>query len=156
MRKSLRQPYNHVRERGGRKPVVGVAGGGETERESWQRVADWWKGLHQPVTRHRWKSSKQDKTRLYKNTKNAGRVVGEKARKYICIYRLETSKLRQFGRRTHSDKLGTILAEETHPLRPEFDNRHIDSNDRYIVVSLHDTYIHSFQRPFEHNQRAGR
>ena len=33
MRKSLRQPYNHVRERGGTKPVVGVAGGGETERE---------------------------------------------------------------------------------------------------------------------------
>ena len=90
---------------------------------------------------------------------------GEEGKKYIYIYistvyrRLGTSKLRQFGRRTHSDKLGTILAEETHPLRPEFDNRHVDNNDRYTgfpVVSLHDTYIHSFQRPFEHNQQAGR
>ena len=47
--------------------------------------------------------------------------------------------------------IGGCLAKETHPLRPEFDDRHIEAIDLgFPLVSLHDTYSHSFQRPFGH------
>ena len=49
----------------------------------------------------------------------------------------------------------TISADKTHPLRPEYDNRHIDRRGEaglgFPVVRLHDTYSRrSFQRPFGH------
>ena len=68
-----------------------------------------------------------------------------------------------------TNKLKTIVADETHPLRPDFDNLHTDKSDRFripnskttrylqsfiptvIRTQLHDTYSHSFQRSFGHN-----
>ena len=51
------------------------------------------------------------------------------------------------------------MADETHPVKPEFDNRHIEKTDLgFPVVRLHDTYSHSFQRPFGHtiNKQGGK
>ena len=51
---------------------------------------------------------------------------------------------------TIRDKQRTILADETHPLRPVFDNRHIGRIKRQIA-RLHNIYSHSFHRPFGHS-----
>ena len=46
------------------------------------------------------------------------------------------------------------MADETHPVRPEFDNRHIDKSDRDYTRPIQS----SFQRPFGHtiNKKAGK
>ena len=47
--------------------------------------------------------------------------------------------------------IGECLAKETNPLRPEFDDSHIEAIDLGLpLVRLHDTYSHSIQRPFGH------
>ena len=49
--------------------------------------------------------------------------------------------------------LRTILVDETHPLRPEFNNTHTHIGAigfGFLVVGQHDTYSCSFQRPFGH------
>ena len=95
-------------------------------------------------------ASKQDKNRLDKNTKKAGDVVGRRQESINTVYhRLVTNKLR------------TILADETHPLRPEFDNRHTrtDRSDRFRIPRSRTTrYLQSFIPTAirTHNQQAGR
>ena len=50
-----------------------------------------------------------------------------------------------------TNKLRTIFADETHLLRSEFDNRHIEATDLWFpVTQLHNTYSHSFQWSFRH------
>ena len=63
--------------------------------------------------------SKQDRDKLDKIVKKAGSVVGKKQESIdsICQKRL-------------TDRLTSILADETHPLKPEFDSRLIDRSGR--------------------------
>jgi hypothetical protein len=63
--------------------------------------------------------SKQDSDRLEKIVKKAGSVVGKKQEtiESVCQRRL-------------TERLTSILADETHPLRPEFDSRRIDRSGR--------------------------
>ena len=72
---------------------------------------------------------------------------GEKARKH------------RYSLSLNSDKLRTILADKTNPLRPEFDNKHRQKRRFRIPHSkrLHDTYSQSFQQPLKHtiNTQAG-
>ena len=61
-------------------------------------------------------ASKQDKNRVDRNSQKAGFWGGgEKARKH------------RHSLSSTSDKLRTVVADETHRLRPDFDNRHIES-----------------------------
>ena len=58
-----------------------------------------------------------------------------------------------------TNKLGTILADETHLLRPVFDNIRIDKSDRFrIPRSKTSRYEQSFipMAIRTHNQQAGR
>ena len=103
-------------------------------------------------------ASKQVKTRLDKNMKKAGWMVGRgQESKDTACHRLVTNKP------------STILAGISHPLRPDFDNLHTDRSDRFRVLNskttrylqsfipavirtrLHDICSHSFQRSFEHD-----
>ena len=44
-----------------------------------------------------------------------------------------------------TNKLRTLLADETHPLRPDFDNRHTDRSDRFRIPRSRTTqYLQSF------------
>ena len=78
--------------------------------------------------------SKQDRNRLDKNIKKASGVVGRRQDDVETMYnRLVTSKLTG------------ILADDAHPLRPEFDSRHIDRSGRFRVPKVRTTrYKHSF------------
>ena len=58
-------------------------------------------------------ASREDKNRLNKNMKKAGRGDGEKSTDTV-YHQLVTNKLR------------TVLADEMWPLRPELHNRHRD------------------------------
>ena len=67
-------------------------------------------------------AAKQDKDRLEKNIKEAEGIVGRKQESLHSAYH-----------RLLTDRLNTILADETHPLRPEFDSRRIDRSGRFRV-----------------------
>ena len=82
-------------------------------------------------------AAKQDKNRFDKNIKQVGGVVVRRQESIDIV----TKKLR------------TILADEAHPLRPEFDNRHTQTGAigvGFLVLGQLDTYSRSFQRPFGH------
>ena len=57
------------------------------------------------------------------------------------------------------NKLNTVLADETHPLRPDFDSRLKDRSDRFRIFRSKTT---RYQQSFiptaiqTHNQQAGR
>ena len=93
-------------------------------------------------------ASKQDTNRLDKNIQKAGGVVGRRQESIDTAYhRLVTNKLR------------TILADETHALRPEFDHRHTDRSERFRIPRSRTTqYLKSFIPTVirTHNQQAGR
>ena len=49
------------------------------------------------------------------------------------------------------NKLNTVLADETHPLKPEPDNRHIQATGlEFPIACMIQVYSHSFQQPFRH------
>ena len=91
-------------------------------------------------------ASKQD-NRLDKNIQKAGGMVGRRQESIDSAYhRLVTNKLR------------TISADETRPLKPEFD-RHTDRSDRCRIPRSRTTgYLQSFIPTAirTHNQQAGR
>ena len=93
-------------------------------------------------------NKKKKKTRVDKNIQKAGGVAGRRQKRTdTAYYGLVTNKLR------------TISAGETHPLRSEFHNRYIDTRtlSGFTVVRLHE-YLLSFIPTAirTHNQQAGR
>ena len=92
--------------------------------------------------------TQQDRNRLDKNIKKAGGVIGRAQENMETAYH-----------RLVTDKLLTVLADETHPLRPEFDNRQTDRSDRFRLPRTRTT---RYQQSFiptairTHNQHAGR
>ena len=90
----------------------------------------------------------QDKNRLNINIKKACEVVWRGQENIETTYhRLVTNKLQ------------TILADETHPLRPEFDNRQTDRSDRLRLTRTRTTRYQQFFIPGAirtHNQYVGR
>ena len=90
----------------------------------------------------------KSKTRLDKNIKKADGVVGRRQESIDTAYR-----------RLVTDKLRTVLADKTHLLRPEFDNRHVDRSHRFRIPPSKTTrYLQSFIPTAigTHNQQAGR
>jgi hypothetical protein len=64
--------------------------------------------------------SKQDRDRLEKFIKKASGVVGRKQDTFTSTHE-----------RRLTDRIQKILADDTHPLRPEFDSRRIDRSSRF-------------------------
>ena len=84
--------------------------------------------------------NKQDKSRLDMNIKKAGWLVGRRQESIDTAYR-----------RLVPNKLRTILADKSHPLRPESDNGHIEATELgFPAVRRHDTCSQSVQRPVGH------
>ena len=84
---------------------------------------------------------KRDKNRLEKNIQKAGGVVGRRQESIdTAFHPLVTNKLR------------TIWADETHPLRLELitDTQTEAIGLGILVVGQLDAFSRSFQRPFEH------
>ena len=78
--------------------------------------------------------SGQDRNRLNKNIKKASGVVGRKQDDVETMYQ-----------RLVTHKLTSVLADDTHPLRPEFDSRRMDRSGRFRVPKTRTTrYKHSF------------
>ena len=93
-------------------------------------------------------ASKQNKNRLDKNIKKVDRVAGRRQESIDTAYH-----------RIMTKKLKTILADKTHPLRPEFDNRHVDGSDIFRIPRSKTTrYLQSFIPTAirTHNHQAGR
>ena len=90
----------------------------------------------------------QDRNRLEKFISKASGVVGRKQETFTSTH----------GRRV-TDRLHKILNDDTHPLRPEFDNRRTDRSDRFIVPRTRTTrYRQSFIPSAMHifNSQLGR
>ena len=78
--------------------------------------------------------SMQDRNRLDKNIKKASGVVGGKQDDIVTMYE-----------RLVTNKLTSVLDDDTHPLRPEFDSRLIERSGRFRVPKARTTrYMHSF------------
>ena len=92
--------------------------------------------------------TQQDRNRLDKNIKKAGGVVGRSQENIDATYT-----------RLVTDRLQTILSDETHPLRCEFDSRRTDRSDRFRLPRTRTT---RYQQSFiptairTHNKQAGR
>ena len=90
-----------------------------------------------------WDASKQDKNRLDKNIREAGGGG--------VVVRRRQESIDTAYRRLVPNKLRTILADKSHPLRPESDNGHIEATELgFPAVRRHDTCSQSVQRPVGH------
>ena len=69
-----------------------------------------------------WKCSERGQRQTGKTIKKAEGIVGRKQESLHSAYH-----------RLWTDRLNTILADETHPHRPEFDSRRIDRSGRFRV-----------------------
>ena len=79
-------------------------------------------------------ASKQDRDRMEKTIRKAGRVIGRQHETFESVYQ-----------RRLTDRLMKILSDDTHPLRSEFDSRLIDRCGRLTVPLTKTTRLkHSF------------
>ena len=90
-----------------------------------------------------WGASEQDKNRLDKNIREAGGGG--------VVVRRRQESIDTAYRRLVTNKLRTIWADQTHPLRPESDNRHIEETELELpAIRRHDTCSQSVQGPVGH------
>ena len=69
-----------------------------------------------------WECIQKRQNRLDKNIRKSGGMVGRRKKK------------KHRHRLSWTNKPGTILDDETYPLRLEFDNRHIDRSDTFRIA----------------------